>query len=111
MYLIDRAVLLVRIKQPCLDWINSTDGPTLTMETVNSESHIYLIPEHDTEQELEVIVQEIYREVFEVELAGFWTDRTTWPEISYQNFLDFFETEVHSMVFDPYDDKIEKEDF
>ena len=111
MYLIDRAVLLVRLKQPCVEWINSTDGPKVTLAAVNRESHVYLIPEHDTEKELELIVQDIYREIFEIELAGFWTDRNAWPKINYQNFLDFFETEVHSMVFDPYDSEIRKEQF
>ena len=41
MYLIDRAVAVVEIKQPCLDWINYTDGPEFTLETANQESHVY----------------------------------------------------------------------
>ena len=111
MYLINRAVAIVRIKQPCVEWINSTEGPELTLKLVNEESHIYLLPEHDTEQEQELIIQDLYREIFELELAGFCTDRNQWPTIGYQKFLDWFEIEVHSMVFDPYDNEIEKEDY
>ena len=111
MYLVNRAVAIVRIKQPCMDWINSTEGPKLSLESVNRESHVYLLPEHDTDQELEVITQELYKEIFELELAGFCRDKSQWPKISYQKFLDWFEIEVHSMVFDPYDDEIEKEEY
>ncbi len=111
MYLINRAVAIVRIKQPCLDWINSTDGPSLTLKSVNRESHVYLLPEHDTEQERELIIQDLYKEIFELELAGFCRDQSQWPKISYQKFLDWFDIEVHSMVFDPYTEKIEKEEY
>ena len=76
MYLINRSVAVVKIKQPFLDWINSTDRHSkLTLEIVNRESHIYLLPEHDTEQELEVIIQDLYKEIFELELAGFSKDK------------------------------------
>ncbi len=111
MYLINRAVAIVRIKQPCLDWINSTEGPELTLEAVNRENHAYLLPEPDTEQEQELIIQELYKEIFELELAGFCTDQSRWPKISYQKFLDWFAIEVHSMLFDPYEDELEKEEY
>lgn len=111
MDLVNRAVALVRMKKPCLDWINSTDRQKLTLKAVNRERHAYLLREHDTANELEVIIQDLYKEIFEVELAGFCTDQSQWPKISYQKFLDWFEVEVHSMVFDPYDDEIEREEF
>ena len=91
MDLINRAVGLVRIKQPCLDWINSTGGPEkLTLKAVNRERHAYLLSEYDTANELELIIQDLYKEIFEVELAGFCTDQSQWPKISYQKFLDWF---------------------
>ena len=111
MYLINRAAAIVRIKQPCLDWTNSTERQKLTLKSVNSESHAYLLPEHDTANELELIIQDLYKEIFELELAGFSTDKSQWPKISYQKFLDWFDIEVHSMVFDPYDEEIEKEEY
>lgn len=110
--MINRSVAIVKIKQPFLDWINSTDRHSkLTLKSVNRESHVYLLSEHNTEQELELIIQELYKEIFELELAGFSKDRNRWPKIKYQTFLDWFEIEVHSMVFDPYEKKIEKEGF
>ena len=111
MYLIDRTAAIVKAKKPFLDWINSTDGPNLTLKSVNQESHVYLLPEHDTKQEQELIIQDLYKEIFELELAGFSKDKKQWPKISYQKFLDWFEIEIHSMVFDSYDDEIKKEEF
>ena len=111
MYLVNRAVAIVKIKQPCLDWINSTERPKLSLKSVNRESHVYLLPEHDTANELELIIQDLYKEIFGLELAGFSTDKSQWPRISYQKFLDWFEIEVHSMLLDPYDDEIEKEEY
>ena len=112
MDLVNRAVGLVRIKKPFLDWINSTGKPgKLTLESVNRENHAYLLPEHDTPGELEEILDEVYEEIFELELAGFCTDRSNWPEISYTKFREWCNVEVHSMVFDPFDDEIEKEEY
>ena len=112
MFRVERAVALVRVKKPFLDWINSADGPAnLTLEIVNSESQAFLLPEHDTPEELEEIMEDLYKEIFEIELAGYYTNRSCWPEISYERFLDWYDIEVHSMVFDPYKGKIKKEKF
>lgn len=78
MYLIDRAALVLSAKQPFVDWINSLEKgmPKLSLKSVNRESHIYLIPEHDTEKELEVIIQDIYRDILELELLSFCRDKS-----------------------------------
>jgi hypothetical protein len=50
MYLVNKAMALVKLKQPFADWVNSTEKPygKLTVEEINREGHVYLIPEHDT---------------------------------------------------------------
>jgi len=44
MYLVNKAVAIVKLKQPFVDWVNSTEKPQgkLTVEKINRESHIYL---------------------------------------------------------------------
>ena len=111
MYLINRAALMVKAKKPFLDWINYTEGPKSTLEAVNRECHVYLISEHDTSKQLEEVLQVIYEDIFATELGGFCTDTDEWPEISYKLFKKWFDVEVHSMVFDSYEDEIEKEEF
>ena len=106
MYLIDRSAAVITIKQPCLDWISSLDKdmPKLTLESVTRESHVYLLPEYDTEKELEAILKEVYSDIFQLELVAFCTDEDQWPEIKYRKFKEWFDIKVHSMVFDPYED-------
>ena len=114
MYLINRAVAVVTMKEPFLELANSDpDKPNeLTLKLINSEKHCYLLPEHDTEQEKEVIIQDLYDSIFKVELHSFCTDPDYWPEDrSYTKFLEWFDIEVHSMLFDPYNGKIQREKF
>ncbi len=75
MYPIDRAAAVVRIKRPFLKWANSLpDKPKLTLKALNQENHIILLPEQDTEQELELIIQELCPYVFQIELGSFCRD-------------------------------------
>ena len=103
--------MLCHTSNALLDWINYTDGPKFTLEAVNREGHVYLIPEHDTPKALEEILQELYKDIFALELNSFCTDQSQWPEINYKLFRKWFDIEVHSMVFDPEEDEIEKEAF
>jgi hypothetical protein len=111
MYLIDRTAVIIKAKKPFLEWINCTDGPKSTLEAINEENNIYLVGEYDTSEELEEIMQELYGEIFAMELHSFCTDQSEWPKIDYKLFQAWFEIKAHSMVFDLYDDKIEKEVF
>lgn len=113
MYLINRAALVLSMKQPFVDWVDSLDKhiPKFTLEAINRESHTYLISEHDTEQKLELIIQGLYREIMELELSSFCTDEDCWPEIKYEKFLEFFQVKVHSMVFDTEEEEIEGEEW
>ena len=111
MYLINRAVAVVKLRQPFLDWANSMPGPKHTLKAINTESHVFLLPEHDTQQELELIIQDLYRQIFEIEVGSFCRDRSLWPKTrDYKTFRQWFDIQVHSMVFDPYEDEIEKEE-
>lgn len=113
MYRVERAVLLVKLKQPYLDWTRSLpDAGDFTLERMNRENHAYLIFEHETPQAFEQIVRDLYEEIFEIELGSWCTDTTLWPvKRDYRTFRKWFDLEVHSMVFDPYDEEIEEEEF
>jgi len=111
MYLINRAAAVVKLRQPFLDWVNSMPGPKHTLKAINTENNVFLLPEHDTQQELELIIQDLYRQIFEIEVGSFCRDRSLWPKTrDYKTFRQWFDIQVHSMVFDPYEDEIEKEE-
>ena len=51
MYLINRTAAVVKLRPPFVDWVNSCPGPgKFTLQNINRESHVYMLPEHDTER-------------------------------------------------------------
>lgn len=43
------------------------------------EPTIYLIPECDTDEDVAEVLRELCEEIFEEQLAGWYTDTSTWP--------------------------------
>ena len=79
--MLNRAALILRYNQPFLDWINASDpsptSPTLTLAEVNQEHTVYLVEVED-EQELVEWFAHNHQELFEAELAGWYTDPKLW---------------------------------
>lgn len=110
---IDRNLILIRKKQPYLDWAKKLPDPVtkISLEKLNEECNTYLIPESENSNEIEEYLKIIYELIFEEELYDWHTDEKDWPDdISYEKFKDWFEVEFHSMVIDTVDEKINKED-
>lgn len=112
MYIINRSAIIVKLKQPYVDWANVLDvSEKYSLDSLNRENHIYLISDYDTDEELEEIIKYLYPEIFTVELSAWVTDTKLWPKNrDYTTFKRWFTVEAHSMVFDPYEDAIEAEE-
>jgi hypothetical protein len=112
MQMINRAVVIVRPKQPLLDWVNATDPPEepFTLDQIRGEGTALLVPEVDDERALERVLRRKFPRIFEQELEGWCNDEDTWPvDRSYKVFREWFDVEFHSMVFDLADDRIAPE--
>jgi len=100
---LNRSVIVVKPKQPFLDWLHAAD-PTnlnLTLQDVLREPTIYLIPECDTDEDVAEVLNELCEEIFEEQLAGWYTDSSTWPcDRSYDLFRQWFDYQHHSMLVD-----------
>jgi hypothetical protein len=108
--MINRAVLIVRPKQPFLDWAAGLDDSGL-LPDVEGEQTVYLIPDFGTDGDAEAILEEVYAEVFENELYGWHTDESAWPtNRDVQTFREWFAIELHSVVEDLCDYDIIEED-
>jgi hypothetical protein len=70
---LNRAALILRPKQPYLDWAAGLDDSGI-VPGVGGEQTVYLIPSYDDDQEAERVLRRIYAEVFERELHGWHTD-------------------------------------
>lgn len=109
MKLLNRSALSVKPTQPFLDWINSLE-PTvgdddLTLEDLDHESTIYLIPEMDTPEALEAFVRERYMEILENELRAWEEDERQWPESLDWALFQRFLTVEHSYLAIDLDDE------
>ena len=98
--MINRGVLIVRPKQPFLDWAAGLDDSGV-LPDVEGEQTVYLIPEFDTPRDANSIIEQVYLEVFENELYGWHTDESEWPvNRDLQTFREWFVIELHSVVED-----------
>jgi len=96
--------MVVKPKQPFLDWLNSLDiddEMSLTLEELQNDSTAYLVPEYQTPEDQAEIVVWSHNYVFEEELMGWYTSEEEWPPTrDLDTFLEWFEVEFHSMVID-----------
>jgi len=106
---INRSLIILKPKQPFLAWIRTLDNEDkdLTLEELAEDSTAYLIPEVWQDSDQHRLLESYCDVLFEEQLAGWWIDETAWPQKRNVNmFLDWFEVEFHSLVFDLCDEPI-----
>jgi hypothetical protein len=112
MYAINRSVAIIKPRQAFVDWANSVsdDEREYTIDDLSVECNAILLPEYDSEEHSEAILEDVYAEVFEIELSSWITDEREWPKgITFGLFKEWFDVQFHSMVFDLLHDEIEKD--
>jgi len=102
---IQDSVIVVRPKQPFLDWINQQmrrDDPTgspVTMDHLLEDCTAVLVPEIECLDDLEYL-EPLKPLLFEMELAGWYTNEDCWPAVRTNQVFDaWFDLEPHSMVY------------
>ncbi len=101
---VNRWSILVKAKQPYVDWANSMDddGPRTTLDEARSNSTMYLVHEHDDGDDLHELIEEWYWEaIFELELVSWMRDTSTWPaNRSADMFYEWFDVELVTELVD-----------
>jgi hypothetical protein len=98
--MLNRGALIVRPKQPYLDWAANLDESGLVPNPADEQT-VYLVPSFDDDEEAERILRKVYAEVFERELFGWHTDEKAWPKNrTLALFKTWFQFELHSIVED-----------
>ena len=99
---INRSLIVVKPKQPLLDWALSIDDEgDLNVDNIRNDSSTYLIPQIEFSSDEMPILGWCVDFVFEQELYGWHTDETLWPkQRDLATFLEWFNVEFHSLVFD-----------
>ncbi|GAB2781068.1 hypothetical protein GCM10027040_03920 [Halomonas shantousis] len=109
MKLLNRSALSVKPTQAFVDWINSLE-PTvgdddLTLQDIDRENTVYLIPEMDTPEALEAFVHDRFADILESELRAWEEDERQWPaELNWALFKQFLSVE-HSYLAIDLDDE------
>ena len=108
MRLVNRGVLIIKPKQPFVDWANSLPDPVrVTVEELSKDCTAILVLDVD---DAEAYLRRIYRSIFEMELDGWHSDESCWPKKrDYRTFRAWFDVEFHSMVFDASDSALFRE--
>ena len=76
---INRCLVIVRPKQPFLDWLNSVEGDEFTLEDISHDPTSYLVPEYEFNAEQASILDWGYDLMFESELSLWYTEPSLWP--------------------------------
>ena len=110
---INRAIAVIKPRQPFIDWANSLDReqPPLILAQARSDIRALLIPEPERRHDGRRFIELNYAFIFEDELTVWSRDKTLWPEPRTMGlFEEWFDVEIHSMVFDLGEDKIVSEE-
>lgn len=104
--MLNRAALIVRPKQPFLDWAAGLDDSGLVPDA-GGEQTVYLVPEFESDEDGLRVLKRVYAEIFERELDGWHTDPSAWPQKrDFKTFQQWFSIELHSVVEDVVNDAL-----
>ncbi|MES0874948.1 hypothetical protein [Sinimarinibacterium thermocellulolyticum] len=111
--MLNRSAVVVRYRQPFVDWINRCD-PTgdggMTLLEANEDPTVYLV-EAESRQDFERWLRLNHEPIFEALLEDWYTDETLWPaDRSIETLKLWCSFEFHSTVFDTGESPIEDDD-
>jgi len=113
--MINRAAVILKYKAPAVQWINDADPSQedqgISLESVNEESTVYLISDHDADSPnaLKNWIKLNYEALFEHELDGWYTDENLWPKKrGLKLFHEWFEIECHTVIIDTSENRRRK---
>ena len=98
---INRNIVIIKPKEPFLDWLRKLPNPVteITLEFLRTDCMSFLIPEMGSEDEVFALVGKRYKKIFEAELMAWHTIEQDWPKNrTFAKFKDWFDLEFHSEV-------------
>ncbi len=108
--MLNRDLLIIRLKQPFVDWINEADpypgGRTFTLEEANEDLPVFLIHDYACE-EIENWLEQCYLPLFEDILEYWYTDPALWPQDrTLELFKAWIGVDVRGIIFDVVDEPL-----
>lgn len=109
---INRSVLIIRPKQPYIDWTNSMDdgGPLANLKSMRKSPNTFLVDEIFFIDDLSQIIDEIWEILFEIQLNNWMRDPDVWPAVlTREMFEKWFDYELYDMVWDVTGKRIKRQ--
>ena len=108
--MLNRAAVILKLKEPFIKWMNEADpydNPWIELESANEDCTVYLISSYDAEM-FDEWMSLNYLILFENELEDWYSDKSLWPKhLDRELFDEWFKVELHTVLYDTADDKIE----
>ena len=99
MNVLNRGFITITPKKPFFDWSNTIDSEIQFSIEDDIEPTVYLITEDFFD--IEPLIEQHFKKIFKNELTAITEDEELWPtERNIDVFLEWFEINVGSMVFD-----------
>ena len=113
MKFLNRDAIIVKPKEPFLNWVNYTDPEhSITLEELRDMPNIYLLPETDTPEQKEKYLEKNCHKIFKHELMDYWTNEEDHPkDLSLKFFKEWFGYEFSEMITDTMEKPLTKESF
>lgn len=81
MTMLNRSVVIVRVKEPFLKWVKSLPNPTdVSRNAINKDNTVYLLPDLEYDFEEDELLERFFDLIFEEQLNGWWTEKNGWPK-------------------------------
>ena len=108
---INRSALVVRPKEPYIQWALSLDDSSAHLEAdLREQFSVYLVARDPEEAEESAPIENYYSRIFELELEEWHLDMDDWPENrDLVTFHEWFSVEAHSLIVDLEDSDIDIE--
>ena len=105
-----RRTAMVLIPKPTFyDWVRSMDGSQKLNPGLLGEPDVYLLPDFETPEDMELWLNENYDYFFCEQMNNWWLDDNRWVKNrTFKMFKEYFDYSLHTMVWDCIDGPIEK---
>ena len=103
-----RAALVIRPREPFLDWLIELD-PETTFDDEFLAGDVYLLPDFESREEMQDWLRENFEQLFSVMLNNWYLDERMWPDDrNWAMFEAWFACSFHPLVFDTMPGDIDK---
>ena len=110
--MINRSIAIVTPKKPMLEWSRrvAEDPGAISADGI-SEPGLYLLPDYNSENDKQSIIELFYDQIFTNELSWQNADESLWPgQRNRSLFDDWFEISLSNTILDLVDQPLDAED-